>query len=157
MEGANAETRCKAGFYNPKKGQTSEDACKPCDAGHACPIGSKEMTKCQPGSFNNQTEQASCTKCAAGTFQKDKGKTGCEPCKKGNYCTKGASSGTPCEAGRFGNRTGLTSLHECHFCEPGHSCLIGATVRARARARARARVRVGVRVRVRVRVIRVST
>ena len=65
------------------------------------------MTKCQPGFFNNDTEQASCKKCAAGTFQKDKGRRGCEACKKGNYCIEGASSGTPCEAGRFGNRLGF--------------------------------------------------
>ena len=124
--GANAETRCKAGYYNPNERATSEGACKECEPGHACPIGSRAMVKCQPGSFNNQSAEASCRKCAAGTFQKAKGELACEPCELGNYCTKGASSGTPCEAGRFGNRTGLTNLHECHFCEPGHSCLIGA-------------------------------
>ena len=93
--GANAETRCKAGYYSDKvradnsspnpsplpipnpdpnltptltstltqpstPNQVRADnatACKPCEAGYACLIGSVEMVRCQPGSVTNLTAQ----------------------------------------------------------------------------------------------------
>ena len=154
--GANAETRCKAGYYSDKvradnsspnpnpipipnpdpnltptltstltqpstPNQVRADnatACKPCEAGYACLIGSVEMVRCQPGSVTNltaqvqlenpttspttfpttsttaftnttttststppntsPTDQATCRKCEAGTFQKNRGKQECE-------------------------------------------------------------------------------
>ena len=83
--------------------------------------------KCQAGSMNNLTGQATCRKCEPGTYQPGRGKPQCDVCPAGGYCTMGVSSGTPCEAGRYSNMTGLKTLHECVYCEPGFSCLIGAT------------------------------
>ena len=53
-------------------------ACKPCEAGYACPPGAVEMLRCQPGSVTNLTAQATCRKCEAGTFQKNRARQECE-------------------------------------------------------------------------------
>ena len=89
--GANAETRCKAGYYSDKVRADNASACKPCAAGYACPTGSIEPTRCQPGSVQSLTGQATCAKCAAGTFQSSRGRTACEACTLGGYCMQGAS------------------------------------------------------------------
>ena len=76
--GANAETRCKAGYYSDKVRADTAAACKPCEAGYACPPGAVEMLRCQPGSVTNLTAQATCRKCEAGTFQKNRARQECE-------------------------------------------------------------------------------
>ena len=124
--GANALTRCPAGSYSAKVGAGNVTDCTQCAAGNACPSGSTEPTRCQPGSVQNLVGQETCNKCAAGTFQSNRGRQECDDCTLGGYCMKGSSSPSPCAAGRFGNLTGLKTLHECFYCEPGSSCALGA-------------------------------
>ena len=126
-EGATAPSRCRAGYYSKKFGESDNTtACQLCKRGSACPSGAEKPTQCQPGTVQNSTGQKECDKCESGKFQSGRGKFECEICTLGGYCTKGSSAPSPCLAGKFGNMTGLARLHDCFNCEPGNSCPLGA-------------------------------
>ncbi len=84
-EGAAAALPCPAG---KRKDATlsvmdAESDCIVCPVGTFCPVGSAEAQACAPGTFNDQPQQETCTKCAAGSFQALEGKTACEVCTPG--------------------------------------------------------------------------
>ena len=53
----------------------SASDCAVCGPGTFCPVGSKVVTNCSAGTFNDREKQASCSKCVAGTFQNAEGAT----------------------------------------------------------------------------------
>ena len=71
---------------------TSEDDCIVCGAGSFCPVGSADETLCSPGTYNDQTERATCMRCEPGTYQSAEGATACVTCPAGSHCAEGASA-----------------------------------------------------------------
>ncbi|KAL8424659.1 hypothetical protein Efla_006444 [Eimeria flavescens] len=90
--GAERLIPCPAGTYQNLRGGEGEDQCKPCAAGHVCPIagmaiysnslcpwgsfcieGSKEPELCPPGTFNDRVATTSAAEC--------------KPCPEGFICS----------------------------------------------------------------------
>ena len=99
---------CGVGTSNPLQGQTSVNACQPCEA----------------GTYNNITAQASCKDCLAGTFNNDTGNYSCEQCPAGYFSAENkAIECSMCEAGSFNGDTGQSS---CTPCDEGFESDAGA-------------------------------
>ena len=106
---------------------TSVSDCNTCGEGTYCPVGSGAATPCAAGTFNNQTAQETCLKCAAGTFQDDEGATACKACTDGYYCAEGAAAALPCPGGTT-KQVGvtMTSVSDCNTCGEGTYCPVGS-------------------------------
>ncbi len=77
-QGAMAQKRCSAGqFYSPKSGYS--DLCDYCPAG-TWSNGTVPLTACEacPAGLKSASGASSCSKCSAGTYEKDR--TSCESC-----------------------------------------------------------------------------
>eukprot|EP00900_Chrysochromulina_parva_P018321 jgi/Chrpa1/26490/Chrysochromulina_OHIO_Genome00027944-RA len=91
----------------------SVDQCVVCPVGTSCSVGSAMAVPCAPGTYNNQSRQETCLKCAGGSFQNRTGQTSCSPCTAGYYCAEGAATPVPCLGGKYNSRTGLESEAGC--------------------------------------------
>lgn len=95
---------------------------------------------CSPGTAGTETDN--CTKCEAGTYQDQPGKTSCKQCPAGTYQNEqGKDSCNSCEAGTYQDEQGKAS---CKSCPAGTSqantrqssciiCLAGTYSRAGAK------------------------
>ena len=84
-EGSAAALPCPAGKRKDASLDVmdAESDCIVCPVGTFCPVGSAEAAPCAPGTYNDQPQQAMCTKCAAGSFQAVEGQTACDTCTAG--------------------------------------------------------------------------
>ena len=108
---------------------TSAEQCVVCPEGTSCSVGSALATPCAPGTFNDQTEQETCTKCEPGKFSDLEGLTACKDCKFGYYCGLGAATSLPCPGGTAppaGFSSMMTSVTQCVPCPAGTSCAVGS-------------------------------
>jgi len=118
VEGASAPQPCPGGKHADPgvlesvgflSNLTSD--CTVCGPGTLCPVGSAEPANCSAGTYNNASEQQTCTPCERGKYQSSPGATqcatcpvgsysanvlSCEPCQVGEYCEEGATVGTRC-------------------------------------------------------------
>ena len=63
--------------------------------------------------LQGEDEGVLCTRCAAGTYQKEMGASGCDECTPGYYCPEGAATPIPCRGGTYGPSAGLASPEQC--------------------------------------------
>ncbi len=112
-------TQCKPGYY------LENNTCKICPKGHKCSSG---VTKdiCNVGEYQDKEGQTSCLKCAAGTYNPNKGLTTvCPACPAGKYnLTQGNSSCLTCEAGYYcpgGSGHGDCWTKNAHYSHAGAS------------------------------------
>lgn len=116
---------CSAGYYCIAGSIQSKPASGKCSTGHKCPAGSATETVCPAGTYQDQTEQASCITCPSGFFCPS-GSTGYSSnvCTAGHYCPSGTYSGTqyPCPIGTYNPQTGMKSNTDCKSCSPGNYC-----------------------------------
>lgn len=103
---------CDAGHWcGPAAVQPS-----PCPAGTAAPIGSTTEEACKPcdaGNFAERRGTALCKLCPAGSFQSASGGTACESCPSGSACARGAMSPTACSAGAHAPQPAQGSCTAC--------------------------------------------
>ena len=73
-----------------------------CERGYKCSSGAKVQVPCEPGTYQNQTQQSDCLICPRGFF--------CplltidpQPCPPGYECPQGSTYAyeTPCEPGTY--------------------------------------------------------
>ena len=132
---------CPAGTYNSNTDSNSLQSCLPCPVGtysssvgantaFTCIItpigtytnitGSVNYTLCNPGTFQNGTNQTACLLCPAGTYNSlyaSNNNSACLSASPGFYTYfNGSASSIPCSIGSFINTTGKTS---CQLCSPG--------------------------------------
>ena len=102
--GAAAALPCPAG---KRKNATlavmdSESDCIICPEGTFCPVGSADAQPCAPGTYNDQPQQETCAKCAAGSFQALEGRTACDTCTAGcEHCTARSAQPLPPACGEM--------------------------------------------------------
>ena len=112
-------TQCQPGYY------LENNTCKICPKGYKCSSG---VTKdiCNVGEYQDKEGQTSCLKCAAGTYNPNKGLTTvCAACPAGKYnLTQGNSSCSTCEAGYYcpgGSGHGDCWTKNAHYSHAGAS------------------------------------
>jgi hypothetical protein len=116
---------CSPGFYCPA-GQFSETAF-PCTRGHFCEEGSPLPTKCESGTYQDETQQSKCKLCPSGyycDFNDDLQDFSSYLCPRGYYCPNGTRYAVEygCPNGTYGNDSQLTSADQCLQCPPGKYC-----------------------------------
>ena len=89
--------------------------------------------KCPGGTFQDQTAQATCKDCLAGTYSTS-GRSSCDytinTCPKGTYANSATSSCDLCGIGEYNDLTGQTSEIACKSCSASQyydNDLIGQT------------------------------
>ena len=131
--GSSAPVPCPGGTYANQAIITAQgflsslDQCIDCDTGVFCPVGSNAPTPCAAGTFNDQSNQQTCLKCSAGSYQNNEGETACKECTGGNYCPLGAAAQLPCVEGSYSSETGLSHATNCTECPAGSACATGST------------------------------
>ncbi len=102
-----------------------------CTQGHYCPAGYDYQIKCQPGSYQDLTAQATCKDCPEGYYcDGDLSSNSYAPlkCPPGYYCPAKTSHYHlyPCPVGRLGLTTatayGLKTVGECTSCPEKKYC-----------------------------------
>ena len=108
--GADSESDCDPGTYNPAKGQST---CPDCPAGFYCPSsGMTAPTVCDPGHYcpAKSTNKTPCPKGTYNPFNGLKAESECFPCPSGYACTS----------------AGMTAVTNSDKCDVGYWCLRGA-------------------------------
>jgi hypothetical protein len=104
--------------------------CVSCSAGQYAAAGSSACTECPQGTYYGASTVApnKCTKCLAGTYNSQTGKTGasdCAQCTVGKFAeAAGAILCTECQAGKYA--AGLAAT-ECLVCDEGKFSGAGAS------------------------------
>lgn len=111
---------CTSSFFCPPGSVYSN--LFPCPPGYYCLAGSATPSACQPGTYNSQYNQLSCTACEAGFLCDVSGMISPSVCPAGYYCPSGSSSATACPVGTSSSFTGLQSSSQCTPCAPGKYC-----------------------------------
>jgi hypothetical protein len=97
-------------------GQDSLEDCKNCPLGFAQNIaGQSSCTECEAGTFSNVNAGAySCSGCAAGKYQPEKGQTSCDPCATGKFTsTTGQTACQDCAVNYYQNNPGSNVCKAC--------------------------------------------
>eukprot|EP00929_Paragymnodinium_shiwhaense_P031371 TRINITY_DN1758_c0_g1_i4.p1 TRINITY_DN1758_c0_g1~~TRINITY_DN1758_c0_g1_i4.p1 ORF type:complete len:1319 (+),score=213.72 TRINITY_DN1758_c0_g1_i4:48-4004(+) len=92
------------------------DKCIPCDAGTRAAIigGIPSCVPCAPGTYQNETQQASCKPCPAGTFSDETGMLQCKGCPSGSFqADVGGSGCVTCPTGTAQPKTGQSGCDRC--------------------------------------------
>ena len=118
---------CAAGFFCPSQ-QTVSNA-NPCPQGYRCPAGSVEPQYCDPGYYQDTSQQSVCKSCEPGFYCEDSSFCNDAPgqrqtCPQGYWCpalTK-LRNEFPCPLGTYGASPGLDEETDCTACPPGHYC-----------------------------------
>ena len=127
-DGAGAPLPCEEGTYSNATNLTSADECTDADPGHYATTGSTEPTPCspgtaapnagmgacdacEPGKYQNEPGQLSCSVCGSGSYSANV--LSCELCQVGEYCPEGATVGTPCPVGSTTEGRGAKSSDDC--------------------------------------------
>ena len=157
FQNMNSPTKCEAGTYQDKCGQTT---CIPCAAGFYCDeIGTENITVfmklCPPG-YSCPKGLKDKSLCVPGTYNPYFGQAKCLPCPRGYYCfTEGLEKTTICDPGYMCHMEGMDIAQSCQtgyyciegvsyfdkinntcpdgetcpiICPPGHKCVSGSSV-----------------------------
>jgi len=141
LVGQNKCFQCPMGTYNEKLGVDNINDCIPCEKGtfssilsaitfNTCIIspigtyvdiiGSPNYTHCEPGYYQNKTQQSKCIACPSGKYNslhKSINSSSCIIAPIGSYVPKeGSSTYLPCEKGTYSDIIGSTI---CKLCKPG--------------------------------------
>ncbi|XP_062603182.1 uncharacterized protein LOC134264959 [Saccostrea cucullata] len=96
-----------------------------CPQGYKCPGATVVPEGCPAGTYQDQTNQATCTACPAGYYCTANSTTYTDkPCPSGHYCPTSTQYDTqyPCLKGTFNNHTGQANDSACSPCTPGYYC-----------------------------------
>ena len=115
---------CPGGKYGIQEGQENETVgCLLCQPGLYCPGGDKTYP-CETGTYNNLTEQssnASCVDCPAGTYGNIPGQQTCLVCQLGYFCI-GRAHTSVCAPGKYNQYVGQSTPSACTNCPRGSFC-----------------------------------
>ena len=121
---------CAPGYYCPPGQQDKKPVEYHCPKGHYCLEGSLLPTRCENGTYQDETGQSKCKECLKGYFCDNTASpvdtlAGRE-CPMGHYCPKETrySNEFPCLAGTWTNQTGLNASEKCDVCPPKYVFLL---------------------------------
>ena len=120
---------CDPGYYcltgskqkQPPDGATGGE----CPVSHYCPAGTSDPIPCAAGTYNPNTQQASCFSCQAGFYcPQNITDFTIYPCPFGHYCPTGTTFDNqyPCPQGTYNDLQQQQDLSDCKLCEPGKYC-----------------------------------
>ncbi|CAM9393726.1 unnamed protein product, partial [Sphacelaria rigidula] len=112
--------QCRAGYYCT--GGASEPTQFAVEAGYYSDEGASEQYPCEPGTYNNEGNQAACVDCLAGYYCEEFASTSATVCPAGSYCEGGSDYFTFCPSGTYSSILGLSNLTQCTDCDPGKYC-----------------------------------
>ena len=118
---------CPEGFFCANGTSTPSEICPD---GHMCPMGSSEPVPCPPGSYQVDTQQASCDICPGRYYCPGFGNTILTDCPEGYFCPSNSTvyAANPCPASTYSNVTNLLEESECQDCPPGFYCFSAGDV-----------------------------
>ena len=94
--------------------------------GFHAPTGSTDPTPCSAGTVQPLDAQPTCSKCDAGKFMNESGRTQCHVCVPGSFCAEGASAPLPCSEGSYSGATDLSSAGQCTMTGAGYYASTGS-------------------------------
>jgi hypothetical protein len=114
---ATACIACPIGRYQSVPGMIS---CFECPPGSFCRFdvsGLKLYEACEPGKYQQNSEQYACLDCPPGSYQSKPGQAACYQCNVGRYNPNTGSSGNTscieCPVGTYANQNGTRACHTC--------------------------------------------
>ncbi|CDW74382.1 cast multi-domain protein [Stylonychia lemnae] len=115
---------CPAGSYLDYTGGKVLGECKPCGLGNYCPEGSIRPILCEPGYYNDFSNEAkTCKKCDPGRYCPLDGTISQPLCIEGKYSGIQATKCTYCEVGHYCPNKGTTeNEHTDQLCPVGVYC-----------------------------------
>jgi hypothetical protein len=97
-----------------------------CDPGQMCPVGSDYYQRCDPGTYQINQRQGTCTSCPAGYYCNGQGNSDftSKICPTGSYCPAGTkfSNSYQCKPGTYNPITSSKAISDCLKCPPGKYC-----------------------------------
>jgi hypothetical protein len=90
-----------------------------CPAGHYCPSGSFQGTKCAHGTYQDLTGQISCKNCTENFICNDLALTSQTTCPDYRKCPANSIRGRRCDPGEY---IGTTGTYTCSSCPAGKYC-----------------------------------
>lgn len=79
---------------------------------------------CLPGEYQDETGQATCKPCPAGSYCDTRYTMNPMECPPGTYCPEGTKNPLVCPAGTYAGQESLTALSDCIPCPPGKYCAL---------------------------------
>jgi len=150
--GANAQTPCVIGSYDPSAGSTLASECVAAEAGHyVAAAGASEQTQCVPGSYTALSKSYTCTpaslghyvaeagaseelECVAGTYSPTTDASFCVLSPPGHYTLAGSAAPIPCPRGTSEPDTDAAGPGACIADLPGYYSLIGSAAATKCEA-----------------------
>ena len=120
--------QCSAGYYCSRSATTAMPTSSTqgggvCPVGHFCPRNTSAPFPCAAGTFNNMTQQTSCSTCPPGFYcPSNTIQYSNNLCPKGYFCPAGTTYAqmNPCPAGTYNNLTQRLSRSQCVLSPAGY-------------------------------------
>lgn len=120
---------CLEGATSSTPNSISDGGGYPCPIGFYCPNGVTIEIPCPPGTYNPDTQQATCRACTSSNYCPDFQMTTVTECLAGSYCPGDTDNDgvgdiypTPCPVGTFNSPAGSSSDSQCTQCTATKYC-----------------------------------